>query len=164
MNGQKIHAATDVQIVRLEPMRVASFHAFGREPEHAAWQKLATWAESMGYLADEETHPIFGFNNPNPSPGSPNYGYEFWMALGPEVESTADVPVKEFPGGLYAVTRCQVNNMPGDTIPAGWQQLVAWREESPYSMGNHQWLEKHISLGDLRKGEFDLDLYMPIAE
>ena len=135
MNDLNVHAATNVRIVNLEPIRVACFHAFGREPEQAAWQKLATWAEPSGYLADEKTHPIFGFNNPNPSPGSPNYGYEFWIAVGPEVESTAQVPVKEFTGGLYAVSHCQVNNMPGDTIPAGWQQLVAWREESPIQHG-----------------------------
>lgn len=154
----------DVRIINLEPIRVASFHGFGQEPEHAAWQKLLAWAEPKGYLADEETHRIFGFNNPNPSPGSPNYGYEFWITVGPEVESNGDATVKEFPGGLYAVTRCEVNNQPGETIPATWQKLVAWRESSPYKMGNHQWLEKHISLGDVLKGEFDLDLYMPVAK
>jgi DNA gyrase inhibitor GyrI len=154
----------DVRIVNLEPIRVVSFHGFGREPEHAAWQKLVAWAEPKGYLADKEAHRIFGFNNPNPSPGSPNYGYEFWITVGSEVESNGEVTVKEFPGGLYAVARCEVNNAPGETIPATWKNLVTWREASPYKMGNHQWLEKHIRLGDILKGEFDLDLYMPIAE
>ncbi|MEZ4638066.1 MAG: effector binding domain-containing protein [Caldilineaceae bacterium] len=107
---------------------------------------------------------MFGFNNPNPSPGSPNYGYEFWIVVGAEEESSADVPVKEFGGGLYAVTRCEVGGAPGDTIPATWQELVAWREDSAYRMGRHQWLEKHIPLGDMAEDQFDLDLYMPIAK
>ncbi|MCB0114439.1 MAG: GyrI-like domain-containing protein [Caldilineaceae bacterium] len=154
----------DVRIVTLEPVRVAAFHAFGPEPEHAAWQKLEAWAAPLGYLADTETHPIFGFNNPNPSPGSPNYGYEFWIVVGAEEESSAAAPVKEFGGGLYAVTRCEVGGAPGDTIPATWQELVAWREDSAYRIGNHQWLEKHIPLGDMAVDQFDLDLYMPIAK
>jgi DNA gyrase inhibitor GyrI len=154
----------DVRTVTLEPIRVASFHGFGKEPEHEAWQKLVAWAEPKGYLADEETHPIFGFDNPHASPGSPNHGYEFWIAVGPEVESNGDVTVKEFAGGLYAVTHCEVKNAPYETIPTMWQKLVAWREDSPYKMGNHQWLEKHISIGDILNDQFDLDLYMPIAE
>ena len=96
-----------VRIVKLEPLHVASFHGFGPSPEHLAAQKLAAWAGPRGYLADLAQHRIFGFNNPNPSPGSPNYGYEFWMVVGAEVEAAGDMRILDFPGGLYAVTRCQ---------------------------------------------------------
>ena len=51
-----------VRIVRLEPMRVASFHGFGSSPEHLAIQKLADWAGPRGYLEDRKQHRIFGFN------------------------------------------------------------------------------------------------------
>lgn len=154
-----------VRIVNLEPLRVASIHGFGKEPEAQAWQKLTAWAGSRGYLDDQEAHPIFGFNNPNPSPGSPNYGYEFWIVVGPEVEADSEVAMKEFPGGLYAVTFCEVKNAPYDTIPATWKKLVAWREESRYKAAGHQWLEKHLSPeGSLSDDNFNLDLYLPIAE
>ena len=73
----------DVRIVKLEPVRVASFHGFGESPEDEAWNKLVAWAKPKGLLHDPQHHRIYGFNNPNPSPGSPNYGYEFWMAVGP---------------------------------------------------------------------------------
>jgi hypothetical protein len=101
-----------VRLVKLEPLRVASVHGFGQSPEDEAWQKLMAWAKPKGYLDDKEHHRIFGFNNPNPSPGSPNYGYEFWMVVGPEVQPEGEVEIKEFPGGLYAVARCDVQGDP----------------------------------------------------
>ncbi len=151
-----------VRIVRLEPTRVASVHGFGTSPEDQAWEKLAAWAKPKGF--DLKGHRIFGFNNPNPTPASPNYGYEFWMTVGPEVQPEGEVEIKDFPGGLYAVTRCEVKNAPGDTIPACWSQFVLWRENSPYQMGTHQWLEEHIGQDTSLDSNWDLDLYMPIAE
>ena len=79
-------STTDVQIVRLEPMRVASTYGFGEHPEDQAWQILAEWAKPKGLLDDIDAHPIFGFNNPYPTPDNPKYGYEFWIKVGPAVE------------------------------------------------------------------------------
>ncbi len=150
-----------VRIVRLEPMRVASFHGFGTEPEHAAIQMLAGWAGTRGYLRDRRQHRIFGFNNPNPSHGSPNYGYELWMVVGPEVESTDEVPVREFAGGLYAVARCQGVA----SITSTWQGLVGWLAAGPYGHAGHQWLEEHLNEAfPAPDEELILDLYAPIAE
>ena len=44
------------------------------------------------------------------------------MVVGPEVESTDEVPVREFAGGLYAVARCQGVA----SITSTWQGLVGW--------------------------------------
>ncbi len=150
-----------VRIVKLEPLRVASFHGFGPNPEHLAGQKLAAWAEPRGYLAEPLQHRIFGFNNPNPSAGSPNYGYEFWIVVGPEVEPTEEVPVQEFGGGLYAVTRCQGVENIGPT----WGQLVTWLTDSQYGHACHQWLEEHMNpMFPAPSNELLLlDLYAPIA-
>lgn len=153
-----------VRIVNLPTLHVASVHGFGQEPETQAWQQLSAWAAPQGFLADPEKHRIFGFNNPNPTPGSPNYGYEFWIEVGPAVASAPGVAIKEFPGGLYAVTRCEVQDDPGERIPATWQALVRWREGSRYKSAHHQWLEEHISTSGMPTGGFVLDLYLPIAE
>lgn len=153
-----------VRIVRLPALHVASVHGFGKEPEAAAWQQLTVWAGPLGLLDKPDQHRIFGFNNPNPAHGSPHYGYEFWITVEADVTPTADVDLKDFPGGLYAVTRCEVRNDPGDQIPATWQQLVRWREGSKYKSARHQWLEEHISTSELTEGNFVLDLYLPIAE
>ncbi len=153
-----------VRIVELEPMRVASAHAYSASPEGDAWTRLIAWAEPRRLLDDPDTHRIFGFNNPDPSPGSPNYGYEFWIVVGPEVEPEGDIKIKDFSGGLYAVTRCEVKGNP-EVIPNTWKALISWREESKYRYAHHQWLEEHIVSADAvpEEGWFVLDLYMPIV-
>ena len=152
----------EVRIVRLEPLRVASVHAFSASPEHDAWEKLMAWAKPKGLLEDSETPRIFGFNNPNPSPGSPNYGYEFWIVVGPEVAPEGEAKIKEFAGGLYAVTRCKGVENIGET----WKQLATWCEDSRYRMARHQWLEEHLGPVGTPGAEAELllDLYCPIAE
>ena len=158
-------ADLDVRIVELPPMRVASFWGFGREPEGIAWEKLLAWSRPRRLLDDPEAHPLYGFNNPDPSPGSPNYGYEAWISVDPatEPEEEAGVRILGFDGGLYAVTRCEVPKGDFDVIGKSWKRLVAWREDSPYRCGAHQWLEQ--SLPETRPDlEFVLDLYLPIAE
>lgn len=144
------------RIVRLEPMRVASAHGFGKEPEGEAWDILLAWAKPKGLLDDLKARRFFGFNNPDPSPGSPNYGYEQWITVGPDVEPEGEVKVRDFPGGLYAVTRCE-----GVPNPGLWQQLVAWCEDSQYKLAPHQWLEECLTP---LTTEWVFDLYLPIAE
>lgn len=150
----------DVRTVRLAPMRVASVHAFGASPEHLAWEKLKAWATPRGLFDNATRGRIFGFNNPGPSAGSPNYGYEFWLAVGPEVEVDGEATAKTFDGGLYAVTNCP---LVGEVIPQVWQRLVAWLETSRYRLGRHQWLEEHLGAVD-QPDQASLDLYMPLVE
>ena len=130
-----------VQIVVLEPMRVASAWAFGPNPEELAWQKLKAWAEPRGLLTSGQR--IFGFNNPNPSAGSPNYGYEFWLTVDADVAPAGDIRVADVPGGRYAVLEADVTGDYGATIPAAWQRLDAWVAARSYQHGAHQWLEEH---------------------
>ena len=147
-----------VRIVRLEPMRVAASLGFGPEPEGLAWESLTRWAGDAGLALSE--HRLFGFNNPSPAPGSPNYGYEQWLVLKGEAVAVGRLEIKDFPGGLYAVMRCK-----GTPNPAIWQSLVRWREASPYRAAHHQWLEELLTpdlLGQWDRVEFDL--YLPIAE
>ncbi len=151
-----------VRVVELPPLRVASAHAYGPSPETSAWEKLIAWAKPKGLLEDRQAHRLFGFNNPDPSPGSPNYGYEFWIVVGPEIEPEGKIKIVEFSGGRYAVARCETRgNM--EKIGETWRRLVAWREKSPYSPAHHQWLEEHMGYTDKAETELMLDLYMPIA-
>lgn len=151
----------EVRIVKLAPLRVASFSGFGATPEHQAIQKLTDWAAPRGFLEDRKRHRIFGFNIPDPSGCSSDYGYELWLVVGPEVESTADAPVREFEGGLYAVTRCRG----GENITATWEQLAAWLAGSKYGRADHQWLEEHLNEAfPAPDEELLLDLHAPIVE
>jgi DNA gyrase inhibitor GyrI len=153
-----------VKIVKLEPMRVVCINGFGSGPERQAWEKLTAWAKEKGLLDDGKPRRFFGYNNPDPSPGSPNYGYDVWMTVDESVQAEGEARIINFPGGLYAVTRCPVMN-PGDEIPNTWKKLVAWMEHSSYKHAPHQWLEEHIDPQNAVHGEsFTLDLFLPIKE
>jgi len=154
----------DVRIITLPAMRVASFYAFSSSPESEAIDEAVKWAKSNGLWQEPPALRIFGFNNPDPTPGSPNYGYELWLTIGPDVKPGTDVKVKDFSGGKYAVLLCDVSGDPWDIIPSTWQKLVKWLETSHYTHGNHQWLEEHLSRSDSIEQGFILDLYLPISE
>jgi DNA gyrase inhibitor GyrI len=160
--------AMDVRIVRLEPFHVASALGFGTSPEAEAWARLLGWAREKGVLAEEGAEKaavrFFGFNNPSPSPGSPNYGYEQWMTVEPDTQGDDEIMIKEFSGGLYAVTRCELRN-----IGEAWKALLAWCEASPHrwAPNHHQWLEESITPpAYAAAGAEDavFDLYLPVAE
>lgn len=153
----------DIRIVTIEPIRVASVWGFGPSPEEIAWQKLQAWAGSKGLLDRPEKHRIFGFNNPNPSAGSPNYGYELWIEVDSETGPDADVRIEGFQGGAYAVSRCEVPAGDYSIIHRTWKQLAIWRESSRFKGASHQWLEEFIPV-ELPGIELVLDLHIPIAE
>lgn len=158
-----------VEIVQLEPMTVASIQAISKTPEDDAWKKVVAFAEPRGLLKDLKKNPIFGFNNPNPSAGKEEYGYEFWIRINPDIKMEEGVTKKEFSGGLYAVTRC---NLTKESTSAflhehgqleSWANLVKWFESSGYKKGKHVCLEKSVNPN---KPDEDLllDLYLPIAK
>ena len=154
----------EVRIVKLEPMRVGSVYGYGASPEEMAWEKLIAWAKAKRLFDAEKPPRIFGFNNPNPSIGSPNYGYEFWITVGPEVEPEGEVRILGFEGGLYAVASLAESQNPHESIPAAWKSLVAWIARSKYKGASHQWLEEHFVSPDNPEEILSLDLYAPIAE
>ncbi len=153
----------EVRIVRLEPMVVAAALGFGEQPELEAWNLIWSWVKALGLSEKIKEHRFFGFNNPSPSPGSPNYGYEQWMTVAPNVSASGEVKIKAFAGGLYAVAHMQ-----GIPNPDIWQQLVRWREESKYKPAHHQWLEECLTPTPPEATrpyeQWEFDLYLPIAE
>jgi DNA gyrase inhibitor GyrI/DNA-binding HxlR family transcriptional regulator len=158
-----------VRIVRLEPMHVASVRAISQTPEHDAWEKMRAWAESTGLLEDLDKHPVFGFNNPPPSPDRNEYGYEFWIRVEPETKPEGEVKIKGFKGGLYAVTTCNLKEelesefFEKEGYLESWKKLVEWVKNSKYRYGKHQGLEKtHDPTAS--EEELILDLYCPIEE
>jgi effector-binding domain-containing protein len=151
---------SDVRIVKMEPMRVASALGFGASPEELASQKMLAFMEARGLRFEDVRW--FGFNNPSPSPGSPNYGYEVWITVGPGVEGEGDVSIKEIPARHYAVTHCAGL----ETIGRDWRQLVLWFEASPYQRPPHwvECLEHLLTPPTLPEDQYTFDLYLPIAE
>lgn len=150
----------EVRIVEMEPMRVASALGFGESPENIAWAKILAFARARGL--DTALVRFFGFNNPNPSPGSPNYGYEQWMTVGPEVQAEGEIVIKEIPARRYAVTRFKGL----ENIGRVWQELVLWFEDSPYHKPSHwcQCLEEVLHGPVSPPEEWVFNLYLPIAD
>jgi DNA gyrase inhibitor GyrI len=151
----------DVRIETLPPMRVMSAYGFGPQPEGIAGSKMVAFLKAKGLL-DGYGSAIahYGFNNPDPSSGSPNYGYEIWAVVPPEVEPEGDIRVVMFSGGLYAVTRFE--NL--ENIGRVWSELVKWRENSPYLHSSHQWLEHLLNPLENNPAKYVFELFLPIKE
>jgi DNA gyrase inhibitor GyrI len=151
----------DVRIETLPPMRVISSYGYGPSPEAIAGEKMAAFLKKKGLLEGYGSKiPHYGFNNPNPSSGSPNYGYEIWAVVPPEIEPEGDLRLVEFCGGLYAVTRFENLARIGDV----WMELVRWRENSRYQQAHHQWLEYLLNPLEPDVSKYVFELYLPIGE
>jgi effector-binding domain-containing protein len=150
----------EVRIDTLKPMRMISAYGFGTEPENIAWEKLNTFMDKNKLAKADEYPATFGFNNPNPCHGSPNYGYEIWLPVDDKVEPDDDLRLVDFSGGLYAVTTFTGLENIGDV----WNKLVKWAEESKYQRAHHQWLEELTTGPNLPPEEFVFNIYLPIAE
>jgi DNA gyrase inhibitor GyrI len=151
-----------VRIERLPPMRVAWVRAVSRNPEQDAWRQLSGWAKHAGLLDDPEAHPVFGFNNPSPSAGEQEYGYEFWIAVGSDTQTLNGIALKDFAGGVYAVTTCRLTGTPG--VREQWRALLRWVHGS-----EHTWRRTTHELERIRnplspEKELVLDLYLPIED
>lgn len=159
----------NIRIKEIIGFSYVSFYGFGDSPEMVAIEKLRSWMEQNESLLNPSTR-FFGFNNPDPTPGSENYGYEIWMTIPDGLADKLD-NVKRFGGGLYAVEHCSGTiDDAGQFIPVAWKKLTAWLESSPYQLGHHQWLEEHLGNGKqnfidlLSNGKMSMDLYMPIVK
>lgn len=150
----------DVRLERLRPMRVAWVRSVGPAPERDAWQRLSAWAGPAGLLDDPVAHPVYGFNNPAAAAGSSEYGYEVWLGIDSATEPADPIGVKEFPGGLYAVTSCRL----GPDMPERWKALLRWAHAS-----SHRWRRSAHELEHLVDPRADpeasvVELCLPVEE
>jgi DNA gyrase inhibitor GyrI len=145
----------DVRIVEIGEMRVASFHALGEHPEMEAIRKMQAWAKPRGLIGDGK-YPVFGFDNPPPSPGRREYGYEVWVVVGDDTDA-AGATVKHIPAAKYATMRSEgLQN-----VGPNWRRLAGWVRKNGYEPACAQCLEGHVP-GSSETGYFALDLYFPI--
>lgn len=155
---------TEFHFEELKCMQVVSTHGFGRAPEGIAIHNLRKWIEDHGLSGEVDKQRFFGFNNPDPSPGSPNYGYEQWMTLPEAYVVQAGDTIKTLAGGLYAVMGF-INSTP-ESFGAVWQALASWRIDNGYQYdGSRQWLEECRTPQHMLNGaenNLSFDCYMPI--
>ncbi len=148
----------DVRVERLPPMRVAWVRVIGPTPETDALERIRPWAEAAGLFRGPGARKLFGFNNPSPMPGDIEYGYEFWVSLDEGTVPPEGIGVKEFPGGVYAVTTCTIQG-----IETAWKALFGWVQASGHKATHGQELERILDpLAE--EAHLTLDLYLPIEE
>lgn len=158
--------STDFDVISIPPMRVASFRAISRSPEEDAWKLVKKFVKEKRIEDDLEHHQIYGFNNPDPAPDKKEYGYEFWIKMDSSFNEENTL-VKDFPGGLYAVKRCNLTKESQSAflqkfgMLESWSLLHDWVLKSPYEPAKHQWLEKAINPGK-KDSDLLLDLCFPI--
>lgn len=161
------------RVVKFEPCRVAAARGFGGEPEGIAWKSLLSWMGRRGLSISDAR--FLGFNNPNPSPASANYGYEQWVALKGEAGRAAEsatgkdegIEFKDFEGGLYAVAEHRGSPM---GLPASWGALSLAVERSGFRRSTRQWLEEVLTPELLAAGgepdwdKFAFDICIAVEE
>jgi DNA gyrase inhibitor GyrI len=154
----------DIVIRELPEMRVASYRSISASPETEAWSVLSRWARERGLF--DGPFRIFGFNDPNPKPGVPEYGYRFRITVADDVEGGDGVEIETVPGGRFAVGHIEVNAV--EDIGAGWKEFgAALREQGLVSdEPDHcpRWYEEHLDYDPDHPGlPFGMDLYVELA-
>lgn len=149
-------------IKQLAPLKVVSFCYVGKHPEDHAWQRLNRWLTDKHLKPEMSRYRFFGFNNPSPTePGQTEYGYEVWVTFEEGMEDIdPDMEIKTFEGGLYAIRH--IGGDPATEMFPAWQELREWLADSPYVLGDHQWLEEHLDFDEKMDLPAGFDLYMPI--
>lgn len=149
---------TNVRTVNAGPLRVVAFRAQGTEPEASAFEKLRSWAEPRGLLADRSSFLLLGRNDPPPAPGRPDYGYVYMLTIPDGLEAGGGVEIIEIPQATYLVVRARLSDM-----GTRWEALYRWAESSGFTVTGHG-LEEHLNLpGTVVPEEMVFDLWLPIT-
>ncbi|MHB8064530.1 MAG: AraC family transcriptional regulator, partial [Ruminiclostridium sp.] len=159
----------DIKVLKeLEPIRVAYYSYFGKNPENNAFEVMKDWLNKSGLNINGQKHRIFGHDNPSPtSEEQEEYGYEVCVTIGDDIiVNDSIIKEKVLEGGLYAVTGVKrgENGDIGNEIMMAWKRFRNWISNSKYVYGGHQWLEEHLGFDDDFNHVGGIDLYMPIIE
>jgi predicted transcriptional regulator YdeE len=135
-----IEQLSNVRIVRLPAMTVASYCAESKNPEKDCHDLIGKFVLKH-QLHKKIGFRHFGFNNPSPTEDNPVYGYEIWVTVPDDFDIPKPLSRKRIESTLYASIPTQLNE-----IGERWQNLAKWVENSDkYIMdSNFQWLEECI--------------------
>ena len=157
---------TDIRILTLPRMTVASAHYIGPEPENHAGDIMWRFIREHNMAAVKPDARVFGFNHPDPSPDQTHYGYEYWITIPEDMEVPAPLTKKVMDGGLYAVHTIKMGDF------HEWQELYLWVEQSgEYAVAFRETgmggaLEEHLNAFHWPEDESkqQLELYLPIRK
>lgn len=155
---------SNVRIVKLPPMAVASFSAKSITPEDDCAKVVVPFVLKNN-LNKRGDFRFFGFNNPSPTEGNPVYGYEMWITIPEDFSVPAPFQKKRFEGGLYASISTQMNE-----IGERWMLLYNWctNNDKYEADPSAQWMEEccmdyeSFHSNQVDASEKQLDLLSPI--
>ncbi len=129
-----------VRIVLLPPCTVASYQFEGDDPEETVGEVVSMFIRSSGLYEIKPDARMFGFNNPEPQPGSDYHGYEDWVTIPDDMEVSAPLVKKHFAGGLYAAYTINFPDF------YEWNFLKEWVKNSEkYQEDHRDYLEEHLN-------------------
>lgn len=135
----------NVRIVLLPACTVASYHFIGENPEETVGAQMDKFVRESRLYELKPDARLFGFNHPNPSANSPQYGYEDWVTIPEDMEVPAPLVKKHFAGGLYAA----------HTIKFGdfheWNLLSKWVSDNEKYTSNYSEQGEEIMGGCLEE-------------
>ena len=149
-----------VRLVDLHPMHVVAANGYGQYPETEAWDLILDFTKQRRIDPWDRRHRFFGFNNPDPSPETPEYGYEQWMTIDTGTAVEDPLHVRDFTGGRYATVH--IHGL--DSIGDAWQHLVGWCAENGYTIATDRepCLEELHSPIDMPTEDWDMDLSLAV--
>lgn len=129
-----------VRIVLLPPCTVASYQFKGDDPEETVGEVVSMFIRSSGLYEIKPDARMFGFNNPEPQPGSDYHGYEDWVTIPDDMEVSAPLVKKHYDGGLYAAYTINFPDF------YEWNFLKEWVKNSEkYQEDHRDYLEEHLN-------------------
>jgi DNA-binding transcriptional MerR regulator/predicted transcriptional regulator YdeE len=169
LNERSYDMDNEVRIVNLPKMTFACYRAESETPEDDCAKVMNKFIEENG-IKHMQGFRHFGFNNPNPTEGTPIYGYEMWAVVPSNFAVPSPLYRKDFRGGLFASLTCTLAD-----IGERWSKLYNWvmeskRYELDYKEGTERiGLEECINYDafyspDASFNDRQLDLYIPIKE
>ncbi len=165
--NEKLDSIMDIRILYLAPATVASSHYIGENPEENAEKALARFIKESNLTVLKPDFRVYGFNNPSPTKGMEQYGYEFFVTIPQNLNVESPLIKKEFAGGLYAAHCIKMGDFHewtpfAEQIKASKEYEIDWRE----SLGMGGCMEEHINAYSLYNGDvsgfIQLDLLIPI--
>jgi DNA gyrase inhibitor GyrI len=172
MSVEKKLTDKDVRIIYLPPMKIASIHLVGNEPEGKTLECINNFIQKNGLAKIKPDFRHFGFNNPDDIPDDdPKHGYERWVSIPENMLVKEPFVKKAFSGGIFAA-----HMIPWGLWDEGWLPLHSWMRTSSYEMdvgdsafsGTCGWLEEHLNYINLydsyTRGDttLQLDLLMKV--
>lgn len=177
--NEKLNKLTDVRIIYLPPMTIASASGVGYDSEGQASEIINRFVLENNLLAIKPDIRHFGFDCSagQTGVGEPSHKYQMWVSIPEEMAVPAPLVKRKFSGGLYAAHMIKMGDFDHWVLLRNWVLNNNKYEHDwdsircePYEDDMDRCFEEQLNyLGNVQNSDFDgkntqLDLLFPIKE